>query len=136
MPDSTGPAMTDRARAMAVLRYETYDRLPIVHFGFWRETLAKWAAEGHISEEEAQNWKDGNVVDALLSEKLGFDFNWYSTFGPRLRLYPSFTPEIVQELPNGTRHKLNAEGVIVQDIPGVTSIPSEIDHTLKDRASW
>ena len=31
--------MTNRQRALAVLNYQSYDRLPIVHFGFWRETL-------------------------------------------------------------------------------------------------
>ena len=45
--------MNNRERAMAVLHYQDYDRLSVVHFGFWRETLAKWAAEGHITEQEA-----------------------------------------------------------------------------------
>ena len=31
-----------------LLNYQTYDRLPIVHFGFWEETLEKWVAEGHL----------------------------------------------------------------------------------------
>ncbi len=37
--------MTNRERAKAVLRYQEYDRLPVVHFGYWGETLQKWAAE-------------------------------------------------------------------------------------------
>jgi len=128
--------MTNRERAMAVLRYRPYDRLPVVHFGFWREALAKWASEGHLTEEEALNWADGNVIDTAISAKLGFDFNWYTTFRPRLMLHPPFPSRIVKELPDGTRHKLNWEGVIVMDFPGSTSIPAEVDHTLKDRASW
>jgi hypothetical protein len=28
--------------------------LPLVHFGFWRETWEKWAAEGHLTAEEAR----------------------------------------------------------------------------------
>ena len=27
--------MNNRERTLAVLRYQPYDRLPIVHFGFW-----------------------------------------------------------------------------------------------------
>ncbi len=31
---------------------------------------------------------------------------------------------------------LNEEGVVILRKPGATSIPTEIDHLLKDRASW
>ena len=51
--------MNDRERTLAVLRYQPYDRLPVVHFGYWDETLVKWAQEGHITEEEAKSWFDG-----------------------------------------------------------------------------
>lgn len=56
--------MNNRKRIMAVLNYEDTDRLPVVHFGFWMETLKKWAAEGYISAEEAENWRDGNPCRA------------------------------------------------------------------------
>jgi len=38
--------MNNRGRTLAILNYQDYDRLPLVHFGFWRETLQKWAGEG------------------------------------------------------------------------------------------
>ena len=31
---------------------------------------------------------------------------------------------------------MNWEGVIELDVPGAVSIRSEIEHTLKDRATW
>ena len=37
--------MNNRERTLAVLNYQSYDRLPIAHFGFWDETLEKWARE-------------------------------------------------------------------------------------------
>ncbi len=40
--------MNNRARTLAALNYQPYDRLPLLHFGFWRETLYQWAAEGHL----------------------------------------------------------------------------------------
>ena len=46
--------MNDRERVLAVLNYEHYDRLPVVHFGFWEETLEKWADEGHITNEQVR----------------------------------------------------------------------------------
>ena len=39
--------MTNRERALAVLRYQDYDRMPLVHFGFWEETIEKWRREGY-----------------------------------------------------------------------------------------
>ncbi|MFA5863774.1 MAG: hypothetical protein WC975_03715 [Phycisphaerae bacterium] len=128
--------MTNRQRAMAILRYQAYDRLAIVNFGYWRETLQKWAAEGHLSDAEALSWADGNPTDAAISQKLGFDFNWYSTFTPCISLNPIFESRVIKEFPDGSQHVLNGEGVIVLSKPGAGSIPAEIQHTLVDRASW
>ena len=72
--------MNNRERALAVLNYEKVDKLPLVHFGFWSQTLDKWAEEGHLTREEAEGWDDGNAVDRAITAKLGFDFNWYSCF--------------------------------------------------------
>ena len=47
--------MNNRQRAMAVLNYEETDKLPVVHFGFWNETLEKWHQEKHLSKKEAEN---------------------------------------------------------------------------------
>ncbi|HOZ47065.1 MAG TPA: uroporphyrinogen decarboxylase family protein [Candidatus Hydrogenedentes bacterium] len=128
--------MNNRERVVSALKYEPYDRLPIVHFGFWGETLGQWAAEGHITREEAQGWGDGNPVDAVISAKLGFDCNYYSCMHPATHLWPAFDHRIVEELSDGSRKVMNGDGVIVLERPGATSIPSEIDHTLKTRADW
>jgi hypothetical protein len=128
--------MNNRERALAILNYQDYDHLPVVHFGFWSETLQKWAAEGHLTAEEADAWSDGNPADIAISEKLGFDFNWASTFGWHNSLYPGFAEQILEELPDGGRKVLNEDGAIVLQKSGVVSIPTEIDHLLKDRRSW
>ena len=121
---------------MAVLHYQDYDRLPIVHFGFWNETLEKWAREGHIAAEEAASWRDGNPTDAIVTAKMGFDFNWYNCLHPNTGLRPPFKRKVLEELPNGSRKVLDGNGAIILQKEGATGIPSEIDHTLKDRASW
>jgi len=121
---------------MAILHYQEYDRLPIVHFGFWTETLEKWAKEGHIAAEEAQNWADGNPTDAAITKKIGFDFNWYNCFHPHTRLVPPIEPKVLEELPDGSRKVLNEDGAVVIQKEGATGIPSEVDHILKDRKAW
>lgn len=128
--------MTNRERVKAILNYEDYDRLPVVHFGYWRETLDKWACEGHITTEQAEKWFDGGPVDLELNVKLGFDFDWSSAFHAATFLSPPFKREVIENLPDGSRHVRNAEGVTVLEKPGVVSIPAEIDHLLKGRKEW
>lgn len=129
--------MNERQRVLAVLNYEEYDRLPLVHFGFWYpETLQRWVIEGHLSPQEVEGWSDGNAVDRAIGKRLGFDLNWATVFSPNCWLHPSFEPEIIAEFSDGTQHYLNADGVIVLQRLDATSIPAEIDHTLKDRKTW
>ena len=70
--------MNHRERTLAVLNYEPYDRLPVVHFGFWRETLNRWVEEGHIPPAPYESRTDGMPGEKEVAERLGFDFNWKS----------------------------------------------------------
>ena len=128
--------MNNRERTRAALTYQPYDRLPVVHFGYWRETLQRWTDEGHISEEERRGWSDGNEFDHAVSGRLGFDFNWYTLFQWEWRLFPRLEKTVIEEQPDGMRKVINEDGVIVMEKTGITSISTEIDHTLRDRASW
>lgn len=105
--------MNDCERTLAVLNYQSYDRLPVVHFGYWNETLDKWAQEGHITADEAAHWWDGGPTDATIAAKLGFDFNYYTTVGARADLFPHFEPKVLEELPDGSRKVVNGDGVVI-----------------------
>ena len=37
--------MTNRERALNILHYKPADRLPAVHFGYWRELLDEWVEQ-------------------------------------------------------------------------------------------
>jgi hypothetical protein len=121
---------------LAVLRYQPYDRLPLVHFGYWGETLQKWVEEGHLTPGEIKGFGDGNEVERALSAKLGFDFTWQNMFFANAGLNPGFESKVIREFPDGLRHVLNGNGVITVQSADAGSIPAEIDHLLKDRASW
>jgi hypothetical protein len=128
--------MTDRERAMAVLRYQRYDRLPVVHFGFWEETLEKWHREGHLEDSDLAGYDDGSPSERSIERKLGFDFNWYDTWAPRNTWVPLFEETVLEELPDGFRKVQDANGAIVIKKVGVRSIPSEVDHLFKGRTEW
>lgn len=128
--------MTHRERTLAVLRYQSYDRLPIVHFGFLYETLEKWAHEGHFSLDEIKGAWDANPGETTLASRLGFDFNWRTVFSPNWTLQPMFDTQVIAEFPDGSQHIRNGFGVTILQKPDAGSIPAEIGHLLKDRESW
>ena len=124
--------MNDRQRSMAILQYQDFDRLPIVHFAFWDETPLKWADEGHITHQEARHHN-------LVARKLGFDFDWFTTAQPvhgMNAIFPPFPQAVLEEMPDGSRKFLDGYGVVILQKPDATGIPTELEHTLKDRRSW
>ena len=128
--------MTNRERAMNILHFKPADRLPAVHFGYWSELLVEWAEQGKIPKElSVGNW-DGNEKDRRLDEIIGWDFNWSCTVGANNGLYPRFEEKTIEILPDGSKRVLNGMGVIERIKPGITSIPSEDDYTLKDREAF
>ena len=127
--------MNNRKRALAVLNYMDYDRLPIVHFGFLRQTLERWCHEGHITIEEIdENGMEGEA----LGRKLGFDFNWYTVWKSRSPglLQPQFERKILDTRTDGSYIVQEPYGAIVLRKENIHSIPAEMDHILKDRTSW
>ena len=131
--------MTNRQRNNAILHYQPYDRMPVVHFGWWDTLLEKWHAEKRLTLDEITGVADGNSKDKAIGEKLGFDYNYYTTFQPvngMITLFPAFESKVKASFPDGSQHILDNEGAITLRKPGAGSIPSEIGHTLVDRASW
>ncbi len=139
--------MNHRERLHALLHGQAYDRLPIVHFGWWDETIAMWRDEGHIPGDLAEAYfdaarrgmADGSDADRAITALMGFDYNYFTVLFTKSglnMLYPKFERKIVRELEGGACHVMNEDGVIVLQKEGAHGIPAEIDHTLRDRASW
>lgn len=131
--------MTFRENAMAVLHYEAYEKFPVVSFGYWGETVQKWANEGHITREEADDYcrrGDNSWGDRSIMKKLGFDFNWNSCVGSSSDLFPAFEEKTLEERPDGSRVIRDGSGLIVLVKPGIVSIPAEIGTSLTDRSVW
>ena len=131
--------MTNRENTLAILRYQPYERMPVVAFGYWNETVEKWANEGHITQEEAAGYcaqGDNSWADNSIMNKLGFDFNWNNCHGSDVLLRPGFEYTVLEEKPDGSRIVRDSQGLICNVKPGVNSIPGEIGTTLTDRDAW
>lgn len=131
--------MTNRERVRAILHYESYDRMPVVAFGYWNETLTKWADEKYISHDLANEYArlgDNSPADRTIMDMLGFDFNWNRTVSGRNDLLPPFETKILEQRKDGSQVICDSCGHIVLIKPGVVSIPAEIGTILTDRSVW
>jgi len=131
--------MNHRERVRAVMHYEKYDRMPLVAFGYWAETVDKWADEGHITRETADLYAktgDNGPADRAIMDKLGFDFSWQSCFSGHNGLKPGFEPRVLEVEKDGSQIVLESTGHIVRIKPGLDSIPGELGSLLTDRESW
>lgn len=128
--------MTNRENALAILRFGRYERLPVVHFGFWPETVEKWAAEGHLDGELARRFDYDCPAEAEVARLAGFDFGWGPAVKGEAGLFPPFEREVLETLEDGRIKVRDRSGAIVLEKPGTVSIPSEVGHTLEDRRSW
>lgn len=131
--------MTNRERVRAILHYEDFDRMPVVSFGYWNQTLEKWADEGHISRELAEQYAkegDNSEADRKVMSLLGFDFNWNSCFSFAADLFPLFEPELLEQTEDGHQIVRDPLGLIVKVKPDIVSIPSEIGTSLTGREAW
>ena len=129
-------AMTHRENCLAILNYEQPDRIPMIHFGFWTETLQKWEAEGHLLPGEDTSAWDGTASNEAIASRLGFHCGWGWGVSGRTGLWPSFQEQVLEVTSDGFEKVINEEGVIIMRKPGVVSIPMEIGHTLVDRESY
>lgn len=131
--------MTPRENALAILRYEPCQKLPVVSFGYWEETLEKWAEEGHVSKAAARSYRrygDNSKGDREVMAQLGFDFNWNSCIEPDVLLNPPMRTRVLEVRADGIKLVRDSLGIICVVKPGVVSIPSEVGTTLTDRAVW
>ncbi len=127
--------MNLRETAMAILKYQDFDKLPVTHFGFWNETIDKWTQEGYLPESCGHDY---TTAARYCGFDADFDWSGLAWGAPDCwnAIQPPFEPEVVAEFPDGTQHIRNSVGAVEVHKPEAGSIPGEVDHLLKDRESW
>jgi len=133
--------------------YKSYDRLPVVHFGYFPGLLEKWETQGHLPKGLAEKVRNHSSlglnaewVKAEIDGYFGWDFRIFDAVFANIKgafdlLDPLFENKVVKVLPDGNTYELMPDGVIViqkYDASGnkVQSIPAHVGHTLTDRESW
>lgn len=127
--------MNNRERFLNVLDGKPVDRMPAVHFGYWKELLDEWAEQGHIPKLYSKLWLDGTYFDRKLDKLLGWDCCFaYRGFAFNM-LLPFFRRKTIKKA-DGGRYYRNGSGVTLFEKDGAMGIPNEVDYLLKDRESY
>ncbi|MGC9357938.1 MAG: uroporphyrinogen decarboxylase family protein [Anaerolineae bacterium] len=120
--------MKHRERFHATMHYEARDRVPLIDFGFWDETLDVWHEQGLPAYVDRTN----------IHDYLGMDYDFSQvTFatGTDAGLVPPFEEQVLED--RGEQEVVQqADGVRVLRSKRMGSIPQHLGHLLVDRESW
>ena len=116
--------MNDRERFSAIMHYQPFDRCVIQDFSYWEETIMAWHYYGLPKEVDLSG----------TEEFFGLDPMW-SGLGANVMLCPTFETKLLED--DGEFQVIQqGDGTIIRKAKLLSSIPKQLDHTLKDRASW
>jgi uroporphyrinogen decarboxylase len=104
--------MTPRERFLKVLSFEPVDRIPLMDFGYWEETIANWHREGL-----PDNVNTTNEVEDYFGLDRGFETNsinyWTNVpVGFQWGVYPPFERKIIEETETTITYE-GGEGILV-----------------------
>ena len=113
--------MTYRELFNQIMHYGDFDRMPVLHWTGWDETLERWYAEG-LPRDVSQH--------AFFNTQPFWGGIWTN-----LNLYPAFEEEVLEET---TEYRIfrGSDGVVCQDWKHKSCIPHYIDFTLRDAGGW
>ena len=89
--------MTDRERFLRAMRYEDFDRVPLIENWAWAETLDRWKGEGYGQPD----------APAPTHDRWHFHTGWFFP-------HPPFEPKVVEEDDRTVLH-INKEGILMRE---------------------
>jgi len=119
--------MNDRQRFYASMHYQTRDRVPLMDFNFWADTLPRWHRQG------LPRWVNRRNEDSYF----GFDYSLDNIHQTWVRdgLCPMFRKKILEDCGDAWILQ-QRDGVRVKRQKQYASIPHPISYLLKDKESW
>ena len=122
--------MTHRQLFQQIMYYGDFDRMPVLHWAVWDETVERWRGEGLPAFDAADINLQGPEVHAFLGTQPLWSF-----LGADCGLFPLFEEEDI-EVTDEYRVFRDSGGVVVKDWKGKSSIPHQIEFTLKGAEDW
>ena len=118
--------MTYRDQFQQIMYYGSYDRMPVIHWAEWPETLRRWHTEG-LPESAG--------VHEFLNAKPHWAWTGVALGGTDATLIPEFEEQVFEETQDYRVLRMH-DGVVCKTWKNQCSIPQFIDFTLKGAAEW
>ncbi|NQU75952.1 MAG: hypothetical protein HQ546_06535, partial [Planctomycetes bacterium] len=112
--------LTSKERITRILERKSVDRIGLSE-SFWPETQKKWAAAGHVRQDEN------------LADHFGFDIcecGWFNMVADL-----DFTEQIVEET-DETKLVRDGNGALLRWWKNKSGTPEHVDFLVKDRLGW
>ncbi|MBN1865761.1 hypothetical protein JW916_00575 [Candidatus Sumerlaeota bacterium] len=117
--------MTLRERFQRAMHYQYVDVLPNFEFGYWKQTLSGWHAQG------LPDW----VIDETTAYRY-FGIETYRTMGVKASHCNIFEPAVLSETED-TIVKRNEMGAVFESKKtGHESIPHYLEYAVRDWETW
>jgi hypothetical protein len=113
--------MTTRQLVQAIMSYGEFDRMPVIHWTGWRETMERWVREG--------------MPEGVNQHEYFSAVPWSTWVGGDLGLRPGFE-EVVLEDTDEYRVFRDGAGVVQKEWKRKSCIPTYTDFTLKTAKDW
>lgn len=113
--------MTYRELFQQIMHYGEFDRMPVLHWTGWPETIERWHQEGLPRDADQHRFFDA--------------FPMWAGVGANLDLYPPFETEVLEETDEYTIFR-GGDGVVCKDWKHKSCIPHYLDFTLKSANEW
>jgi len=114
-----------RERWNLTMHFEKAERLPMMEFGYWDETLPEWHKQG-LPES----------VDTEAKAYAYFGIEDWGKAPVKSRLFPAFPIEVLEETDRYVVRR-SGDGAIQQELKeGVRSIPHYLRFAIENREDW
>jgi hypothetical protein len=113
--------MTYREQFNAIMHYGEFDRMPVLHWTGWPETIERWEREGMPAGVDQCAYFNAHPMAAGLPVNLG--------------LLPLFDEETLEDTDEYRIFRQN-DGVVCKDWKHRSCIPHYTDFLLKDSSNW
>lgn len=138
--------MIFRERFIRTLQFKDADRVPLMDFGYWVDTIRRWHTEGLPLDIQRESqvesyfglergldpWHTVFNKEAGKDDVLYVEANWFDHWGD---FYPPFEETILAEDENSIT-KINAEGVTLREKKGIQGMPQFLDYPVKTLADF
>jgi hypothetical protein len=118
--------MTLRERWVRTMHFRKADRLPMMEFGYWAETLPLWHEQG----------LPRTVTDEALAYAYFGIEDWRNAGVNIADLCPGFEREVIEETGDYIVWRDEERALKKESKKDIKTIPHYIEHGLKSREDW